>query len=29
VLNACHAEEQAKAICQHIRYAIGMNQAIA
>ena len=28
VLNACHAEEQAKAICQHIPYAIGMNQAI-
>ena len=28
VLNACYAEVQAEAICQHIPYAIGMNQAI-
>jgi len=28
VLNACYAEVQAKAICQHIPYAIGMNQKI-
>ena len=28
VLNACYAKVQAEAICQHIPYAIGMNQAI-
>ena len=28
VLNACHAVVQAEAICQHIPYAIVMNQAI-
>jgi hypothetical protein len=28
VLNACYAVVQAEAICQHIPYAIGMNQAI-
>ena len=28
VLNACHSETQAKAIAEHIRYVIGMNQAI-
>ncbi len=28
VLNACYAAVQAEAICQHIPYAIGMNQVI-
>jgi FlaA1/EpsC-like NDP-sugar epimerase len=28
VLNACYSEIQAKAIAQHIRFVIGMNQAI-
>ncbi len=28
VLNACYAEIQAKAIAKHIKYVIGMNQAI-
>ena len=28
VLNACHSEQTAKAISQHIQYVIGMNQAI-
>ncbi len=28
MLNACYAVVQAEAICQHIPYAIGMNQAI-
>jgi CHAT domain len=29
LLNACYAENQAKAISQHIDYVIGMNQAIS
>ena len=28
VLNACYSEIQAKAIAKHIKYVIGMNQAI-
>nr|WP_232224270.1 AAA-like domain-containing protein [Mastigocladopsis repens] len=28
LLNACYSEVQAEAICQHINYVIGMNQAI-
>jgi len=28
VLNACYSEAQAKAIAKHIKYVIGMNQAI-
>lgn len=28
VLNACYSETQAKAIAEHIRFVIGMNQAI-
>ncbi|KYC39857.1 ATPase [Scytonema hofmannii PCC 7110] len=28
LLNACYSEVQAEAICQHIDYVIGMNQAI-
>jgi hypothetical protein len=28
VLNACYSEVQAEAICQHIDYVVGMNQAI-
>jgi hypothetical protein len=28
LLNACHSEAQAKAIAEHIRYVIGMNQTI-
>jgi CHAT domain len=28
LLNACYSETQAKAICQHISYVIGMEQAI-
>lgn len=28
VLNACYSSEQAKAICQHVEYVIGMNQPI-
>ena len=28
VLNACYSETQARAIAQHIKYVIGMNQAI-
>lgn len=28
VLNACYSSEQAKAICQHIEYVIGMKQPI-
>lgn len=28
ILNACYSSEQAKAICQHIEYVIGMNQPI-
>lgn len=28
VLNACYSSEQAKAICQHIEFVVGMNQPI-
>jgi hypothetical protein len=28
LLNACYSEVQAEAICQHVNYVIGMNQAI-
>ncbi|MGP1385374.1 MAG: AAA-like domain-containing protein [Thainema sp.] len=28
VLNACYSEVQAEAICQHIDYVVGMNQAV-
>ena len=28
ILNACYSEIQAKAIAKHIKYVIGMNQAI-
>jgi hypothetical protein len=28
ILNACYSEVQAKTICQHIDYVVGMNEAI-
>jgi hypothetical protein len=28
ILNACFSETQAKAIAEHIKYVVGMNQAI-